>query len=173
MAKRPGKVYRAINKRSYTRKEYMGGIPGSLIVSYDMGNAKADFEIAVSLVVKEDVQITHNALEAARISTNRYLNKMLGPAGYYLKIRVHPHQILRENKMASGAGADRISQGMSLSFGKTVSRAARVKKGQHVFTVHTSRNNFPIAKAALKRAAMKVPCGSSIAIDKGVELLNL
>jgi large subunit ribosomal protein L10e len=98
---------------------------------------------------------------------------MLGPAGYYLKIRVHPHQILRENKMASGAGADRISQGMSLSFGKTVSRAARVKKGQHVFTVHTSRNNFPIAKAALKRAAMKVPCGSSIAIDKGVELLNL
>jgi large subunit ribosomal protein L10e len=173
MAKKPGKIYRAVNKRSFTRKEYLGGIPGSLIVSYDMGNSKGDFEVEVSLAVKEDVQITHNALEAARITTNRYLSKMLGNLGYYLKIRVHPHQILRENKMASGAGADRISQGMSLSFGKSVSRAARVKKGQRVFTIHTSKGGYPVAKDALRRAKMKIPCGSSIIVERGKELLNL
>ncbi|MFV2040988.1 MAG: 50S ribosomal protein L16 [Candidatus Hydrothermarchaeales archaeon] len=172
MTKRAGGVYRKTNKRSFTRKEYMGGLPGSLIVSYDMGNRQADFEIAVSLAVKEDVQITHNALEAARITTNRYLSKMIGVAGYYFKIRVHPHQILRENKMASGAGADRISQGMSLSFGKSISRAARLKKGQRFLTVKTSRENFPAVKSALRRAAMKIPCGSSIVIDKGKELLD-
>jgi large subunit ribosomal protein L10e len=173
MAKKPGKIYRQTDKRSYTRKEYMGGIPGSLIVSYDMGNMKGDFEVEISLAVKEDVQITHNALEAARISTNRYLSKLLGLTGYHFKIRVHPHQILRENKMASGAGADRISQGMSLSFGKTVGRAARVKKGQKVFTVRTTKAGFPEAKNGLKRAAKKIPCPSSIVIDKGKELLNL
>jgi large subunit ribosomal protein L10e len=173
MAKKPGKVFRQADKRSYSRKEYMGGIPGSLINIYDMGNAKGDFEITVSLAVKEDVQITHNALEAARISANRHLSKLLGEAGYHFKIRVHPHQILRENKMASGAGADRISQGMSLSFGKTVGRAARVKKGQKIFTVRTSRNGFAAAKSALKRAAMKVPCGSSIVVEMGKDLLNL
>lgn len=173
MAKKPGKIYRQTDKRSFTRKEYMGGIPGSLIVSYDMGNRTADFELEMSLAVKEDVQITHNALEAARISSNRYLGKMIGLTGYYLKIRVHPHEILRENKMASGAGADRISQGMSLSFGKSVSRAARVKKGQRIFTIKTSANQYSVAKAALKRAAMKVPCPSSIIIDKGRDLLNI
>jgi large subunit ribosomal protein L10e len=173
MAKRPGSVYRKTGKRSFTRKEYMGGIPGSLIVSYDMGNTKGDFEVEISLAVKEDVQITHNALEAARITTNRYLGNNIGQAGYYFKIRVHPHQILRENKMASGAGADRISQGMSLSFGKTVSRAARLKKGQKVLTVKTTKSGFPAAKIALKRAAMKIPCPSTIVIDKGKELLNI
>jgi large subunit ribosomal protein L10e len=173
MANRPGGVYRKTGKRAFTRKEYMGGIPGSLIVSYDMGNRQADFEIEVSLAVKEDVQITHNALEAARITTNRYLSNNIGLAGYYFKIRVHPHQILRENKMASGAGADRISQGMSLSFGKSVSRAARLKKGQKVLTIKTSKDSFPAAKVALKRAAMKIPCGSTVVIDKGKELLDL
>jgi large subunit ribosomal protein L10e len=173
MAKKPGKIYRQTDKRSYTRKEYLGGIPGLLITIYDMGNAKGDFEIELSLTSREDAQITHNALEAARVSANRLLNKMLGQIGYHFKVRVHPHQILRENKMVSGAGADRISQGMSLSFGKTVGRAARVKKGQRIFTVRTTKNSFLVAKAALKRAAMKIPCGGSIVVDKGKELLDL
>ena len=172
-SKRPGGVYRKVNKRSYTRKEYMGGLPGNLIVSYDMGTNNGDFPVELSLAVKEDVQITHNALEAARISSNRYLNKELGLINYHLKILVHPHQILRENKMASGAGADRISQGMSLAFGKAVSRAARLKKGQKLITVRTTEEGFPFAKSALKRASMKIPCGSSILVEKGKELLNL
>jgi large subunit ribosomal protein L10e len=104
MANKPAKIYRQTNKRSYTRKEYLGGIPASKIVSYDMGNPKGDFEVELSLAVKENMQITHNALEAARISANRYLNKMIPSTGYHFKVRVHPHQILRENKMASGAG---------------------------------------------------------------------
>jgi len=173
MAKKPGHIYRRPDKMAYTRKEYLGGIPASKITIFDMGNVKGEFELEVSLAVKEDVQITHNALEAARISANRFLSKTIGQAGYHFKVRVHPHQILRENKMATGAGADRVSQGMSLAFGKAVGLAARVKKGQKVFTVRTSRNHFRTAKTALKRAAMKIPCGSSIEVDKGRELLNL
>ncbi|RMF91535.1 MAG: 50S ribosomal protein L16, partial [Methanobacteriota archaeon] len=165
MANKPGRIYRYADKRPYTRQEYVGGIPASKIVSYDMGNVKGDFEVELSLVVKEDVQITHSALEAGRISANRYLNKMLGSANYHFKVRVHPHQILRENKMASGAGADRISQGMSLAFGKAVGRAARVRRGQRVFTVRVQRGNFAVAKDALRRAAMKIPCGSAVRID--------
>ncbi len=173
MAKKPGRVYRQTDKRAYTRTEYLVGNPSSLITIYDMGDSKADFEIELSLLVKEDVQVTHNALEAARVSANRHLLKHLGQVGYHLKVRVHPYQILRENKMASGAGADRISQGMSLSFGKAVGRAARIKKGQRVFTVKTSRNGFPVAKAALRRAAMKIPSGSSVVVERGKEILNL
>lgn len=173
MAKRPGKIYRQTDKRAYTRKEYLGGIPASQIVSYDMGNKTEEFEIVLSLVMKEDVQITHNALEAARVSANRYLTKTAGSLGFYLKILVHPHQILRENKMASGAGADRISQGMSLSFGKAVGRAARLKKGQTLLIVKTNRGSFNDAKKALLRAQKKIPCGSSIVIKKGKELLNI
>ena len=172
MSKKPGRIYRQTNKRSYSRKEYLGGIPMSLITIFDMGDLTTNFEVELSLTVKEDVQITHNALEAARISANRYLTKILGPVGYYLKVRVHPHQILRENKMASGAGADRISQGMSLAFGTSVGRAARIRKGQRVFAVKVPRTGFQAAKIGLKRASMKIPCGSSIVIDKGKELLS-
>ena len=42
-------------------------------------------------------------------------------------MHTYPHQILRENKQATGAGADRVSQGMRLSFGKNVGTAAEFK----------------------------------------------
>jgi len=35
--------YREKNAMSYTRKEYIGGIPGSKIVKFTMGNTSRDF----------------------------------------------------------------------------------------------------------------------------------
>jgi large subunit ribosomal protein L10e len=175
MAKKPGRVYRTAKNRSYTRKEYMKGTPQSKITIFDMGDLKnaGKFEIELSLVAKENGQITHNALEASRISSNRYIQKHLGPAGYFLKCRVYPHIILRENKMASGAGADRISDGMRKSFGKPVSLGASVKAEQKLITIGTSASQFPVAKSALKRAAHKIPMPCRISIDKGKDILKL
>jgi large subunit ribosomal protein L10e len=175
MGIRPGRVYRTAKNRIYTRKEYMRGTPQSKITIFDMGDLKnADkFEVKISLVAKENGQITHNALEAARISSNRCIQKNVGPSGYYLKCRVYPHVVLRENKMAAGAGADRISDGMRKSFGKAISLAANVKAGQKLITIGTSASQFPVAKKALKRAAHKISMPCRISIDKGKEILKL
>jgi large subunit ribosomal protein L10e len=118
--------------RAYTRKDYIRKIPGSRIVQYDMGNLSAEFPLTVSLALKEKAQLSHNALEAARIATNRYMQRKSGRMGYHLKIRVYPHHIVRENPMATGAGADRVQDGMRKAFGKPVSSVALVKANQKV-----------------------------------------
>jgi len=172
MARKPAKMYRKITGPAYTRKRYMGGIPGSKISQYDTGNLSGDFKVAVSLSVDEPCQIRHTALEAARIAANRYLMKSAGRLNFRLKLRVYPHQVLRENKMATGAGADRVQDGMRRAFGKAVGAAARVNADQRVFTVYVNPPNFLKAKEALRRASMKVPPPCRVAIDDGLELVN-
>ncbi|MCK9150573.1 50S ribosomal protein L16 [Methanobacterium alcaliphilum] len=158
--------------RAYTRREYIRKIPGSRIVQYDMGNLSAEFPISVSLAVKNHAQIKHNALEAARIASNRFMQRKAGRMGYHLKIRVYPHHIVRENPMATGAGADRVQDGMRKAFGKAVSSVALVKPGQKILTVETNKKNFQDSKEALRRAAMKFPVPCRIVVDKGEELIK-
>jgi large subunit ribosomal protein L10e len=170
---KPGRVYRTPKKRSYTRKEYMRGTPAPKITIFDMGDLSGKFDVELSLVAKETSQITHNALEAARIAANRYLSKKAGKSGFYLKFRIYPHEILRENKQASGAGADRVSDGMRRAFGKIVGLAAKIEKGQRIITIKINPDNFIVAKDALKRAAAKLPMPCRIAVDKGAKLLRM
>jgi large subunit ribosomal protein L10e len=153
----------------------MRGTPGPKITIFEMGDLSHPerFELEMSMVAKEGGQIVHNALEAARIASNRYMMKKMARDAYNLKIRVFPHVVLRENKQASGAGADRVSDGMSRSFGKPVGLAANVKKGQKIITIRTSPANYWVAKDALRRAKVKMPMPCSITIDKGKELLKL
>ncbi|NOZ76458.1 MAG: 50S ribosomal protein L16 [Euryarchaeota archaeon] len=175
MAKKPARIYRTPKKRLYTRKEYMKGIPGPKITIFEMGELSnpEKFELEMSLVAKEEGQIVHNALEAARIAANRHMVKRMARDAYNLKIRVFPHVVLRENKQATGAGADRVSDGMSRSFGKPVGVAARVRKGQKIMTIRTSPARYQVAKDALRRAKVKFPVPCSITIDRGKELLKL
>jgi large subunit ribosomal protein L10e len=158
--------------RPYTRKEYIRKIPGSRIVQYDMGNLSAEFPLTVSLAVKKPTKLSHNSLEAARIASNRYMQRKAGRMGYHLKIRVYPHHIVRENPMATGAGADRVQDGMRKAFGKPVSSVAVVKADQKVLTVQTNKRNFKDAKEALRRAAIKFPVPCKITVDKGEELVK-
>jgi len=171
MARKPARMYTKITQRSYTRREYMGGVPGSKIVTYDMGNLKDEFPVRVSLVAKEACNIRHSALESARIAANRILLEALGLTNYHLKIRVFPHEVLRENKQATGAGADRVSQGMRLAFGKAIGTAARVRAGQEIMTIDVSPANFNKAKESLKSAGYKLPTPISLVVDKGQELI--
>ncbi len=165
---RPGRCYRK-PKRPYTRvsrrrprKSYIKGVPGSKIVKYETGNPKGDFSLTLNLVSKERVQIRHNALESARVNTNKYLGDNLGKDGYFLKVLVHPHQVMRENSIATGAGADRLQEGMRRSFGKPIGFAAVVDKNQRLLLLKVPKEKEKVAKEALKRASYKLPCSCQI-----------
>ncbi|MGB2841988.1 MAG: 50S ribosomal protein L16 [Halobacteriota archaeon] len=172
MGIKPARMYTRVSGHAYVRREYMGGVPGSKIAIFDMGNPSREFPVSLALVAKEACQIRHNALEAARIFANRYLVKEVGRKNFYLKIRVYPHHVLRENKLAVGAGADRVSSGMRHAFGRPIGTTARVKSGQKVISVGVEEQNVEYAKDALKRASYKLPTPCKIAIDKSEELVG-
>lgn len=172
MTRKPASMYRYIRGMPTTRKEYMGGIPSLRIVQFDMGNRKGNFPIHLSLRSNEKCQIRHNSLESARISANRVMEKAAGTANYRLRVRIYPHNVIRENKQATGAGADRVSQGMRAAYGKIVGTAARVNQDQIIMTVETSKPFFTNAKDALRKAGMKLSPPCFIEIEKGRELVQ-
>lgn len=166
MALRPGRTVRKI-ERPYTRisyknpkKSYVKGVPQPKIRMFEMGNKNGDFEIALYLIAKKAGQIRHNALEAARIVANKFLDKKVGGANYFFKILVYPHHVIREKPIATGAGADRYSQGMRLAFGKPAGTAVRAFPDKKLMVVKTKNVYLQQAKSALKKAASKisVPC---------------
>jgi len=171
MSRKPARMYRDIRGQAYTRREYMGGVPASRITQFDMGEPRVDFPVVLSLVAKEPCQVRHTSLEAARIAANRLLSRKAGSVNYHLKIRPYPHHVLRENKLATGAGADRVSSGMRHAFGKTVGTAARVSPGQPLITIRTVPAQFRNAKEALWKASVKFTTPCYIVIEKGEELV--
>ncbi|MCC6012944.1 MAG: 50S ribosomal protein L16 [Candidatus Verstraetearchaeota archaeon] len=162
MPERPGHCYRYFDTPPYTRIEYIKSIPQSKITKFEFGNPKGNFSKRLVLVPLEAGQIRHNALEAARIIATKHLSAKLGENNYYMRIRVYPHHILRENKMMAFAGADRLQEGMRRAFGKPVSRAARVKPFQPIIEVFVPEDKVQIAKEALKKASSKIPMPSRI-----------
>ena len=176
MARKPAKMYRQIKGPAFTRRQYMGGVPNNRIMQFHMGNRHAaetgKFELEFRLSAKNACQIRHTALEAARVIANSTIRHAAGPEGYALRIHTFPHHILRENKQATGAGADRVSQGMRQSFGKNVGSAARVKSGQVVASIKTSPKHFSIAKSALRKASMKFPTPCKIELVSGHEFVK-
>ena len=173
MGKRPARCYRHVRGPANTRVgKYVRGVPDARIRAYDTGNRKGDFPVHIHLVTKEKCHIRHTALEASRMAVNRVLQRRLGVPNYHMTIRIHPHHILRENKMMAVAGADRVQDGMRRSFGKPTDRAARVKEGQEVITVRTAAKNYFVALQALKLAADRFPTPCEYKISKGEELVK-
>ena len=134
---------------------------------FDVGDTKADFEVKVTLSAQEECLIRHNALESARVTANRYIQTHAGREGYHLKVRIYPHHVLRHNKIAQGAGADRVSMGMRKSFGRTVGTAARVNSGQQLITLSTTEEFLLEAKEALRKSSHKLPTPCSIQVNQG------
>ena len=85
-----------------------------------------EFPFAAHMVSMEKEQISSETLEAGRVACNKYLIKMCGKEAYHIRTRTHPFHVIRQNKMLSCAGADRLSSGMRHSYGKPMERAARV-----------------------------------------------
>ncbi len=168
MGLRPGRCYREV-KRPYTRisqrkpsKSYVKGVPGSKIIKFETGDKKRDFPIKFALISKDRVQIRHNALESARTNANKYLHTKLGGENYFLKVLTYPHQVMRENPLATGAGADRLQEGMRRSFGKPIGFAAQVNENQRIMIAKAPEEGEDTAKEALRRAGHKLPCSVDI-----------
>ncbi len=172
MTRKPARMYRYVKSMANTRREYMGGVPASRITQFIVGNKTAEFPVQLTLTANEKCQLRHNSLEAARISANKALEKNIGITNYRMQIRVYPHNVIRENKQATGAGADRVSMGMRRSFGKPVGTAARVEADQTIMIVETTQQFYLPAKAALRKAGMKLSTPCTIRLEKGADLIN-
>ena len=174
MSEKPASMYRDLESPAYTRRDYITGIPGSKIAQHNMGNLQADqddFPVRISLRVEEDLQIRHGALESARLSANRLLLEELGQDNYKMILRKFPHQVLRENKQATGAGADRVSDGMRQAFGKPVGTAARVHAEEEVFTAFCRPEDADAVKEAFRRAYNKMSPPCRVVVERGQDLL--
>ncbi|MEM5828491.1 MAG: 50S ribosomal protein L16 [Candidatus Aenigmatarchaeota archaeon] len=163
MALRPGRCFRRI-ERPYTRisysvksKNYIPGAPPAKVRQYEMGNRNLQDYIELKLIAKEDVQVRDNALEAARVMCNKFLERKVGADNYFLKIVKYPHHVLREHPIAMGAGADRYSQGMRLAFGRPVGRAVQLFRGEVIMVLRIKKEFLELGKEALRIAASKLP----------------
>jgi len=173
---RPAKCYHW-DSPAYTRvsknpsTSFITGIPGNKIFHFTMGNTSKKFNTEVSVVSQQKIQLRHNALESARVVANKKLEKDIGVKNYLFKIRVYPHHVMRENAIASGAGADRVQTGMRRAFGKPVGRAARVYVNQKVMSVFVKTagdedENLLTVKKALKNALSKLPGEMRIVVER-------
>lgn len=168
MGIRPAKCYKAL-ERPYTRqsqrkprKGYVKGVPHSKITKFESGDKKKKYELVFYLIANQSVQIRGNALEAARQAASKILTDDAGLENCFLKIMVFPHHVLRENALATGAGADRFQTGMRQSFGNPIGTAARVKAGQKLIEIKIDRLKMMAAKKALKVASSKLPLKTTI-----------
>jgi len=174
MSEKPASMYRDIDKPAYTRREYITGIPGSKISQHKMGDHDADpedYPVQISLEVEESCQIRHGSLESSRLAANRHCIKEFGEGNYKMILRKFPHQVLRENKQATGAGADRVSDGMRQSFGKIVGTAARIQAGERLFTAWCEVDQAAEVKEAMRRAYNKISPPCRVNVERGEELL--
>jgi large subunit ribosomal protein L10e len=143
------------------KKSYIKTVPQQKIVKFDMGDQQmlnqGKLPYTVTLVSAEKVQIRHNALEACRQYLNKKLDKETNKQ-YFFKVIPYPHHIQRENKMLTGAGADRMQTGMQLAFGKSTGKAAITKPGTKIFFIALqSEKHMKFAKHLLEQIKSKLP----------------
>lgn len=171
MGIRPAKAFRDPDKVAWTRysrkprKSYVKVMPHADLHQFRMGTDKADYDLIVNLVSKKEIIVRDNALESARTTANKQLEKEIGPTAYYFIVRPYPHHIIRENKMIAGAGADRLQKGMRRSFGRPSDRAARIAVGTVVFTVKTYKNHLEAVNVAMERAKRKLSGSYKIVVE--------
>lgn len=176
MALRKAMAYSKHKKKAYTRKSsvksksYVKATPQTKIIKFVMGDAKKftanRFHWIVELVSTEPVQIRDNAIEASRQLIHRHLEKQF-KNDYYFALSIYPHHVLRENKMLTGAGADRMQTGMSQSFGSVVGIAAMVKEGENILAVAVGNENaVRIVRKIFKKVKAKIPCHTKVVVRK-------
>lgn len=148
----------------YRKYSYIRSRPGNRISRYTSGKQE-DYPFRIHLVSKDALQIRSQSMESARLAIVRAMEKVLGKIGFFMQMRIYPHHILRENPLASGAGADRLSTGMKHSFGKCIGVAAQVKQDQEMFTVWTNKEHVPVARLAMKKASYKLPVRCKVTVE--------
>jgi large subunit ribosomal protein L10e len=143
-------------------------VPEPKLRIYDLGKKKAnvdEFPFCAHLLSLEREQISSEALEASRISCNKYITKLGGKDSFHMRVRVHPYHILRINKMLSCAGADRLQTGMRGAFGKPAGCVARVNINQILLSIRAKDSVKQHVLEALRRAKYKFPGRQKIVIS--------
>ena len=123
------------------------------------------FPMCVHLVTDEEQQISSEALEAMRVSCNRYLIKTIGKENFHIRVRKHPWHVLRINKMLSCAGADRLQSGMRNAWGKSYGKACRVKIGDILMSVRLKKVHARTAMQGVRRAKDKLAGRQKICVS--------
>ncbi|MBI2630223.1 50S ribosomal protein L16 [Candidatus Pacearchaeota archaeon] len=168
MALRKALSYSKKYTRPYTRrssvksKSYIKTVPNQKIPKFKMGQAKeydaGKLKFVLKVLSGGDILMRDNAIESARQYIHKELEENILGGQYYFAVMVYPHHILRENKMLTGAGADRMQTGMQLSFGATIGRAAIIKAGQPVFTLaFADEKSRRIATSIVQKIKSKLP----------------
>lgn len=160
MGRRPARCCRFQKNKPYIKSRFCRGVPDAKIRIFDCGAKKTsvdNFPFVAHLVSDEKEQLTACALEAARVACNKYLTKNTGKEGYHIRTRTHPFHVVRQNKMLSCAGADRLSSGMRGSYGKPMEMASRIAIGQIIVSVRSKDSNADHVIEALRRAKFKFP----------------
>merc|ERR1711998_740433 len=155
MGRRPFRCYRHIKNKPCPKTRYCRGVPDPKIRIYDVGNKKASnalFPSCIHLTSWENENISSESLEAARVAANKYMVKNTGKNAFHLKVRVHPYHVLRQNKMLTCAGADRLQTGMRNAFGKPCGTCARVSRSQILLSIRCKDVHTTLAQDALHRA---------------------
>merc|ERR1711977_509900 len=143
MARRPARCYRYCKNKPYPKSRFNRGVPDPKIRIFDLGRKRAnvdDFPLCVHLVSNEYEQLSSEALEAARICANKFLVKNGGKESFHLRVRAHPFHVLRQNKMLTCAGADRLQTGMRNAYGKPFGTCSRVRTNQILLSIRCKRS---------------------------------
>lgn len=179
MGLRPGRCYNTKKDRANTRlavsvpdRNYIGSAPGLKIRQFNMGNPAKEFNRIVDFSIEQHAQVRDNSLESARMLINRYMINKAGKDNFFLKLRIYPYHIMRENKQAQGAHADRIQTGMSHPFGKAIGRSARVRPGTKIFSIIVNEEHVEVAKEALRRAKSRITGKTMITVGKDVKSIG-
>jgi len=149
----------------YTRREYIKSIPQSKIKHYNIGKQNEKYDYKVLIISEQYTLILARALEAMRITANRYLTESVGRGSFFLRTRPVPHHIIRERKFLGMAGADRIQKGMRRSYGKPSDRAAVVDIGDIIIEIWIKAKDLEHAKRAARLAMYK------LGIDARMEII--
>ncbi len=162
MGLRPARTCRNLGKAPWARyskkvpkKSFVKAMPHLSLLVYKMGDSTKVYEKTFDYVAQGPIQLRDNALESARQAANKYLERVM-LMNYLLTVRIYPHNVIRENKMIAGAGADRLQKGMRKSFGRATDRAARIFTGQPIFTVRFFAAQEAHIHEAFRRAKSKL-----------------
>ena len=157
------KVGAFTRRSSVKKKAYIKTIPPKIITKFSMGNPDlSKLKHQLTLVSCENAQLRQNAIESCRQYIHKELNEKF-PGDFYFKIVPYPHHIQRENRMLTGAGADRMSTGMQLSFGVSMNNAAILKPESKIFFIALSNEKAVIfTREVLNKIKSKLPCKTRI-----------
>jgi len=163
MGLRPARCSRIPNKQAWARfsrktprKSFVKAMPHNSLNVFNMGNMKGKFDTMIDLVSLGAVQVRDNSLESARQAANKYLEKN-AINNYFLRVLVYPHNVIRENKMIAGAGADRMQKGMRQAYGRPMDIAARIAEDQSIFRLLINKKDMALANESFRRAMLKLP----------------